>query len=611
MSETARPDPDPHTALEACLADLADNKPADAVLVRLRAIEPSLPGDAVVRARFLRARAIATNRLGFAGEALGDLHEARRLLEGGEHRQELAAVFQAIATVYSWRGESRETALALLRVVAEASGDALGVALALIEGGRLQMEIGRPADAQALLSRALELGKALLPKREFQRAWVNRLQASVAAGEIDRARAQLAGMAEALAQAPGRLFLLAHLEASRVAVESGDLAAAAAALDAARTFAPGGDDAFERVEIAEAEAELTLARGETGKAAALLGAVISRYADDDLAAREVRARLIHARALDALNRAGEAERTLAAALRRALARGLAGFADAVRSRLMTDHGGGGRIADVPATGTEVDPARRFVRQRALGSGAFGKVFRAYDLELGIEVAIKRASRGTHYDPAIREQLLQAARTEIAAASRLDHPGIARVYGLLGAEGGDTLVIEEYVEGPTLRDAMQTGLDPARALTLLSRIAFALAAVHGAGVIHRDLKPENIVLRGGDTPVLIDFGVALLAGKRALAGAGTPAYMAPEQARDRSVDERADLYALGVIACELLMGERPQPPRPRSRIRAALVGSGIDTQIARLIGQLIAPYKILRPRSAAIVGNAFADAAKDA
>ncbi len=314
MSETARPDPDPHTALETCLADLADNKPADAVLVRLRAIEPALPGDAIVRANFLRARAIATNRLGFAGEALGDLHEARRLLEGGEHPKEIAAVFQAIATVYSWRGESREAALALLRVVAEASGDALAVALALIEGGRLQMEIGRPADAQALLTRALELGKALLPKREFQRAWVNRLQASVAAGQIDRARAQLAGMAEALAQAPGRLFLLAHLEASRVAVESGDLAAAAAALDQARTFAPDGDDAFERIEIAEAEAELALARGETGKAAALLGAVISRYADDDLAAREVRARLIHAKALDALNRTSEAERTLAAAL---------------------------------------------------------------------------------------------------------------------------------------------------------------------------------------------------------------------------------------------------------------------------------------------------------
>src|SRR5437868_3483913 len=105
----------------------------------------------------------------------------------------------------------------------------------------------------------------------------------------------------------------------------------------------------------------------------------------------------------------------------------------------------------PAGGAEIDPQRRFVRQRVLGSGAFGKVFRAYDLELGIEVAIKRAARGADYDPARREQLLNAARIEVVAASRLDHPGIARVYGLLPVDGGDTLVIEEFVDGPTLRD----------------------------------------------------------------------------------------------------------------------------------------------------------------
>jgi tRNA A-37 threonylcarbamoyl transferase component Bud32 len=515
--------------------------------------------------------------------------------------------------VFGWRGESREAALALLRVVAEAKEDRLAVALALIEGGRLQMEIGRPADARALLTRALELG-ASLPKREFQRAWVNLLQAAVAAGQVELARAQLAGMPEALAQAPPRLLLLGHLESARVEMKSGDFAAAMAALDQARIHAPAGDDAFERVEIAEVEAELALARGDAQKAAALFGNIISRYADDDLAAREVRARLIHAAALEALNHTEEAERTLSAALRRALARGLTGHADEVRSRLMADHGGPGRTPGLPVAGAEVDPQRRFVRQRALGSGAFGKVMRAYDLELGVEVAIKRASRGQHYDPAIREQLLQAARTEVAATSRLDHPGIARVYGLLAVEGGDTLVIEEYVEGRTLRETMQTGLDRAHGFNLLSRIAFALAAVHGAGVIHRDLKPDNIILRGGDAPVLIDFGVALLAGKREMPGAGTPAYMAPEQARGRSVDERADLYSLGVIAYELLMGERPEPPRslvpftglgPLRRINTALVQAGIDKDAAGLVTRLLAPRPALRPRSAAAIGNTFA------
>src|SRR4051794_8676720 len=161
---------DPRAGLEACLADLAGNQPADAVLQRLRLIEPALRDDMLARARLLRARAIATNRLGFGNEALGDLHEARRLLESGDHPEEVAAIFQAIATVFSWRGEGREAALALLRAVAEAAGDPLTIALALIEAGRLQMEIGRPADAQALLARALDLGGSLLPKREYQRA---------------------------------------------------------------------------------------------------------------------------------------------------------------------------------------------------------------------------------------------------------------------------------------------------------------------------------------------------------------------------------------------------------------------------------------------------------
>ena len=412
----------------------------------------------------------------------------------------------------------------------------------------------------------------------------------------------------ALADAPSRLLLLTHLAASRIALKSSDLAKAAAALDLARTYAPESCDAFERLEIAEVEAELALARNEPQIASELLGRTIARHAEDDLASREVQARLVHAKALEALGRADEAERTLGAALRRALARGLSGYADEVRSRLATGHGGHTRVADLPAT-ADTDADRRFVRQRPLGSGAFGKVMRAYDLELGFEVAIKRAARGAHYDPATRNRLLEIARTEVAAASRLDHPGIARVFGLL-TSGGDTLVIEEFVEGPTLRSAMEGGLELPRKLDLLAHIAYALAAVHGAGVIHRDLKPDNIILRGGEAPVLIDFGVAMLSGKRDELDAGTPAYMAPEQARGGKADARTDLYALGVIACEMLTGQRPEPPRPRSRIRAALVQSGIDPAIAKLIGQLIAPYKILRPRSAAAVGNVFANAAKD-
>lgn len=606
----------PRTALDACLADLAENTPPEAVLARLRALEPALRDDPVSRARFLRARAIATNRLGFAGEALGDLHEARRLLEDGDQPQELAEIFRAIATVFSWRGDGREAALALLRVVAEARDNRLTIALALIEAGRLQMEIGRPADAQALFERALA-GNPGLPKREYQRASVNLLQSAVAAGHVDKARAQLATMDKTLEAAPPRLSLLTALEAARCALAQGDFTAAAAALDRAALHAPDSSEAFERVEVAEVRAELSLSRGDAENAAALLAAVIARYADDDLAAREVRARLTQARALEALGRADDAARTLGAALRRALARSLTGYADQVRSRLMSDHGGPGRIAEAPVL-AEVDPAQRFVRQRALGSGAFGKVSHAYDLELGIEVAIKRSARGENYDPALRKQLLEAARAEMTAAARLDHPGIARVYGLLAVQGGDTLVVEEFVEGQTLRQAMESGLNRTRSLTLLSRIAFALAAVHAAGLIHRDLKPDNVILRSDDAPVLIDFGVALLAGERHQAGIGTPAYMAPEQVRGERIDARADLYALGVMAHEMLTGVRPAAPRSTlpftgfaelRAIRRSLAAAGISADVAELVSRLLAPRPRLRPASAAQAATAFARASE--
>ena len=595
-------DPDPRAVLEACLAELADNKPADAVLQTLRAIEPALGGEPVVRARFLRARAIATNRLGFPEDALGDLHEARRLLEGSAHSDELAAIFQAIATVFSWRGDGREAALALLRAVAEATAgdDRVTLALALIEGGRLQMEIGRPADARALLARGIEIGGADLPRGQFQRAWVNLAQALVASGETERARGHLAAMPDALARAPARLLLLANLEAARSAPSAAD---ATAALDRARAYLPAAADSFEAIEVAQAEAELALARQDPGKAAELLERVVSRYAADDLAAREVQARLLQARALEALGRADEAAQTLAAGLRRAIARGLDGHADAVRSRLMSAAAHGAPPPAVAMTGMETDADRRFVRQRPLGAGAFGKVMRAYDLELGIEVAIKRTTLQSVYEPAVRERMRQAAQVEMAAASRIAHPGIARVYGLLSLPGGDTLVIEELVEGPTLRHAMQDSFAPARSFELLSRIAFSLAAVHGAGVVHRDLKPENIILRGGDAPVLIDFGIALLKGGSAERGTGTPAYMAPEQRRGGKTDARADLYALGIIAFELLTGSRPADRRD---VRGQLAEKGIEPETAHLVGRLLS-HRIWRPRSASEVGSAFAEA----
>jgi serine/threonine protein kinase len=250
----------------------------------------------------------------------------------------------------------------------------------------------------------------------------------------------------------------------------------------------------------------------------------------------------------------------------------------------------------------------------LGAGGFGSIERAYDLELGIEVAIKRISLEGVYDIRERPRLLESARTEVAAASRIEHPGVVRIYGMLTDANGDALVIEELVEGPSLRSIMNKPLPPARALGLLARMAFALAAVHAAGIVHRDVKPENIILREEGSPVLIDFGVAVVGRPRhKTTAAGTRNYMPPEQTRGRRLNGRADLYALGVIAHEMLLGGRPKPIkrgptarwRERRLYRRDLERMGLDGRTSDLLVRLLAPRRWRRPRSAARVGARLA------
>jgi serine/threonine protein kinase len=209
--------------------------------------------------------------------------------------------------------------------------------------------------------------------------------------------------------------------------------------------------------------------------------------------------------------------------------------------------------------------------------------------------------------------------------RIEHPGVARIHGLLIDADGDALLIQEFVEGPTLRAEMENSTKPvegARALDLLARLSFALAAVHAAGVVHRDLKPENVILRGGVSPVIVDFGIALVGKHDPARGSGTRSYMAPEQAAGRAVDFRADLYSIGIIAHELLAGVPPDPARvaafaslaSRRRVRAirgGLAAAGLEPPISDLVASLLAPSRRQRPDSAAVVGTRFAEAAGQA
>lgn len=621
MQDDVRP------VLDRCKDDLDRNADAGNVVTVLRDIEAQASGPPL-RSRFLYVRAIAYNRLGLWSEAIGDLYDAAKLSESLDDRESLTDIYRTIAFVHAWRGQSREAALALLRAIAE--GDALEgrvpLAHSLIEAGRLQMEIGHPREARALLRRGLAIGDVDLPQRERQRAYVTLLQALVATGTpetMEEARVHAEGAKAALEGASPRLHILTHLEQTRIHKTASDFKAAHLALAQAQALAPPDSQAFEHTEIAQVRAELLLDEGEAEEAATLLKTVISRYADDDLASREVGARFMLSRALDAMGRADEADQMLTAALRRALARSLPGHIDHARSRIASrgGHERAWRDGEQPAGWSANDSADRFVRRRPIGAGGFASVTRAYDLELGTEVALKTSQLEGVYDTGLRHQLAEAARIEIEAASRIHHPGVARVLGLLSEANDNLVLVEEFVEGPSLRQAMRSLPQRAQALELLSRIAFALAAIHGVGIVHRDLKPDNILLRGGTAPVIIDFGIALLKTSGQAGRAGTVTYMSPEQARGGHLDRRSDLYSFGLVACELLTGELPKlkpgfgPLILASRgtiatVRNSLLQKGLPADLAAFLARMVAPHRYWRPASAAIAARTFAKIARD-
>lgn len=203
--------------------------------------------------------------------------------------------------------------------------------------------------------------------------------------------------------------------------------------------------------------------------------------------------------------------------------------------------------------------------RLLGEGGMGSVYLAEDTRLGRKVALKAIARQIQDDETSRERLRREAR--VAAA--LVHPGIAVVYSLDEIDG-HLFIASEYIQGETLRDALERGPLPLEDVLSIGRqLAGSLAAAHDGGVIHRDLKPENVMRTPNGTVKILDFGLAkatdaasavATADGRPLtvAGAvfGTPAYMSPEQLRGEPATAASDIFALGVLLAEISSGAHP-------------------------------------------------------
>lgn len=193
----------------------------------------------------------------------------------------------------------------------------------------------------------------------------------------------------------------------------------------------------------------------------------------------------------------------------------------------------------------------------LGQGATGEVYKAHDTLLRSDVAIKllRHEYCTDEDAVVR------LRREVLLSRDLTHPNVLKTYHL-GDDNGQMYVTMQFVDGPDLSEviAKEAPLAVDKAVVLATKLAAALAAAHRAGVVHRDIKPSNILIDEHGEPRITDFGLARLVDGPEITRhgrfVGTPVYASPEQIQGHNLDERTDLYSLGIVIFEMVTGRRP-------------------------------------------------------
>ena len=244
----------------------------------------------------------------------------------------------------------------------------------------------------------------------------------------------------------------------------------------------------------------------------------------------------------------------------------------------------------------------------IGSGGMGEVYRARDSRLGREVALKVLSPTLSKDPDRRERFEREAR----AAAALNHPNIVTIHSVEEIDGIPFLTLE-LVDGQTLADLIPAeGLPLDRVLTLGIALADGVGAAHQRGITHRDLKPANIMLTADGRVKVLDFGLAKVKEDEQMAMAagmpttaltgegrivGTVAYMSPEQAEGKAVDQRSDVFSLGIILYEMASGVRPfagdtpmstlssiikDTPKPVTEVRA-----GLPRDLAKIVNRCLA------------------------
>jgi serine/threonine protein kinase len=235
----------------------------------------------------------------------------------------------------------------------------------------------------------------------------------------------------------------------------------------------------------------------------------------------------------------------------------------------------------------MDRIGRYKIVRELGRGAMGVVYHAIDPNIGRAVAIKTIQFGGNRKPEELERMRERLFREARSAGILSHPGIVTIYDV-DQQAELAYIAMEYVDGPTLEQVLSESspLPADRMFSILGQTAAALDYAHSKGIVHRDIKPANIMITADGTAKITDFGIAKITASEQLTMTGsivgTPHYMSPEQVQGQAVDGRSDQFSLGVIAYELLTGEKPY------------TGEHLTTVVYKIVAEEPPPPRRLNP-----------------
>ncbi|MFN0264830.1 protein kinase domain-containing protein [Tepidamorphus sp. 3E244] len=527
------------TEIEQGLAVNTD--PAD-LMRRFGELEKSGALDDPPSPRALRAKAVLQNRLGLPENAILLLTEAR----GREGDPEAWKTSRELATIFSWRGDVDRANTELLRAMVEASASGRQDMLPffLADAGRVAMERGDPQTGILCFKAAID--GMPVGEREHVRAAIGHIQCLNWAEDYAAAGVFITALEPFVKARNQRLRQLFAMEKARYCAGIDDAEGLSAALRETEALLPSDPSAWEHVEYALVKFETIHAIEDDSSTPDELRDIIERLQEDQLYIQEAMVRLALA---DALKQEGEPDAAIGEAARAlALAAKLKNQRTLYRARTLLLQLSDDAHANDPAEPDDLPLSARFVRASRIGKGGYGSVYKAVDIETGTMVAVKTIALSGISDPQVRAERLADVRKELNASRSVTSPHVARVLETF-VSNDELVLVQELISGGELDESCKGRLEKPAMLRFLAQAAFGLSSLHKAGIVHRDIKPQNILLRADGTPVIVDFGLAGIAGEREDDKLrGTRDYMAPEllRSKERLFDPAADAFAFGVM-----------------------------------------------------------------